>query len=124
MAQDPAALAKMIEQLKKECCMIRLICHTQPEMTPLEAKKAQIIEIQVNGGSIAQKVDFAANLLEKSIEVKQVFKAGEQIDTISMTHGRGMEGVTYRWNVRLLPRKTRRGTRKVACIGSWHPANI
>jgi len=35
-----------------------------------------------------------------------------------------MEGVIYRWNVRHLQRKTRRGNRKVACIGSWHPSNV
>jgi len=57
--------------------MIRLIAHTQPELTPLEAKKAQIIEIQVNGGNIAKKVYFAAALLEKPIEIKNVFKTGE-----------------------------------------------
>ena len=35
-----------------------------------------------------------------------------------------MEGVITRWGVSRLPRKTHRGLRKVACIGSWHPANV
>jgi large subunit ribosomal protein L3e len=56
--------------------------------------------------------------------VKSIFKVGDQVDTISLTRGRGFEGVIHRWNVTRLPRKTRRGNRKVACIGSWHPANI
>ena len=124
MKQNAGQLAEELNKLKKECCVIRLLAHTQPELTPLEAKKAQIMEIQVNGGDIAKKVDFAASMLEKPVEVSKVFKVGEQIDTISMTRGRGFEGVTYRWNVTKLPRKTRRGCRKVACIGSWHPANI
>lgn len=29
-----------------------------------------------------------------------------------------------RWGVTRLPRKTHRGLRKVACIGSWHPARV
>ena len=33
-------------------------------------------------------------------------------------------GVTSRWGTRKLPRKTHKGLRKVACIGSWHPAHV
>merc|ERR1711953_323798 len=36
----------------------------------------------------------------------------------------GFEGVTTRWGVTRLPRKTHRGLRKVACIGAWHPARV
>merc|ERR1712178_193746 len=36
----------------------------------------------------------------------------------------GFTGVTKRWGVRKLPRKTHRGLRKVGCIGSWHPSKI
>lgn len=123
-AQKPEALKQAIETLKKDCQVIRLIAHTQPELTSLEAKKAQIIELQVNGGDVAAKVDFAFNLFEKEVKIADVFKVGEQVDTISITRGRGFEGVIHRWNVTRLPRKTRRGNRKVACIGSWHPANV
>merc|ERR1711879_332072 len=35
-----------------------------------------------------------------------------------------MGGVTTRWGVTRLPRKTHRGLRKVACIGAWHPAAV
>lgn len=37
----------------------------------------------------------------------------EMIDAISITKGHGYEGVTHRWGVRRLPRKTHRGLRKV-----------
>jgi len=46
------------------------------------------------------------------------------IDAIAVTKGHGFEGVTHRWGVKKLPRKTHRGLRKVACIGAWHPANV
>ena len=46
------------------------------------------------------------------------------IDTISITKGRGTEGVVTRWGVSRLPRKTHRGLRKVACIGAWHPSRV
>lgn len=53
-----------------------------------------------------------------------VFRKDEMIDTISITKGRGTQGVVTRWGVTRLPRKTHRGLRKVACIGSWHPARV
>jgi len=46
------------------------------------------------------------------------------IDVIGVTKGKGFEGVTTRWGTRRLPRKTHKGLRKVACIGSWHPAGV
>jgi len=82
------------------------------------------MEIQINGGTVADKVDFAVGLLEKEVSVDKVFETSEMIDTIAVTKGKGFEGTTARWGVRKLPRKTHKGLRKVACVGSWHPANI
>jgi large subunit ribosomal protein L3e len=113
-----------LEQMKKHCHMIRVIAHTQISKTPLSQKKAHIMEIQVNGGSVADKVDFAAGLLEKPVPVSSIFTNNEMIDTIAITKGRGTEGVVTRWGVTRLPRKTHRGLRKVACIGAWHPARV
>lgn len=114
-----------LARMKEHCAMIRIVAHSQPGLTPLKHKKADIMEIQVNGGkTVAEKVDFAFSLLEREVPVKSVFTVGEQIDTVSITRGRGFEGTVTRWGVTRLPRKTRRGNRKVACIGSWHPANV
>merc|ERR1719401_224594 len=46
------------------------------------------------------------------------------IDVIGVTKGRGIDGVVTRWGVTRLPRKTHRGLRKVACIGTRHPARV
>lgn len=46
------------------------------------------------------------------------------IDTIAITRGKGTQGVIKRFGVTKLPRKTRRGNRKVACIGAWHPSSV
>ena len=82
------------------------------------------MEIQLNGGSIEQKVEWAFAHFEKEITVSSVFEQSENIDIIGITKGHGFEGVTARWGTRRLPRKTHKGLRKVACIGSWHPANV
>lgn len=82
------------------------------------------MEIQVNGGTIAEKVDFGYKFFEKSVSVDTVFGKDEMIDVIGVTRGHGYEGVVTRWGVTRLPRKTHRGLRKVACIGAWHPARV
>lgn len=87
-------------------------------------KKAHVMEIQVNGGDIGKKVDFAHGLLEKNVPVDSVFQTYELLDTIAVTKGCGFNGVTTRYGVKKLPRKTHRGLRKVGCIGAWHPSRI
>jgi len=82
------------------------------------------MEIQVNGGTINQKVDYAYGLFEKPVPVDSVFNPDEMIDVIGVTKGHGFEGVTSRWGTTKLPRKTHKGLRKVGCIGSWHPARV
>jgi large subunit ribosomal protein L3e len=114
-----------LEKIKKYCSVVRVIAHTQIKLvTGVHQKKAHVMEIQLNGGSVADKVDFAKNHFEKTVAVTDVFKPSEMIDTIGITRGHGFEGVITRWGVTRLPRKTHKGLRKVACIGSWHPARI
>merc|ERR1712002_732552 len=81
-------------------------------------------EIQLNGGSIADKVDFAVSHFEKQIPIGEVFAQDEMIDMIGVTKGKGVKGVTSRWHTKKLPRKTHKGLRKVACIGAWHPSRV
>merc|ERR1712017_70680 len=112
------------ERLEKYCTILRAICHTQISKLNLRQKKAHICEVQVNGGSMADKIAFVEGLFEKPVSVKSVFEQNEQIDTIAITKGKGFEGVITRWGITKLPRKTHKGLRKVACIGSWHPSRV
>jgi len=112
------------ERLEKYCTILRVICHTQISKMNFRQKKAHICEIQVNGGSMADKIAFATSLFEKPVAVGGVFEQNEMIDTIAITKGKGFEGVVTRWGVTKLPRKTHKGLRKVACIGSWHPSRV
>lgn len=121
----PKNLQEEIQKIKDNSDSIRILVHTQVEKIPnLKTKKANIAEIQVNGGSIQDKVEFVLSKMEKEIKVEEVFKTQESIDVIGVTKGKGFEGVTKRFGTRILPRKTRKGIRKVACIGAWHPAGV
>merc|ERR1712179_256834 len=98
--------------------------HTDISKIKLRQKKAHLMEIQVNGGTVPQKVDFGYGLFERRVPVGDVFACNEMIDTIGATKGKGYGGVVARWGVTRLPRKTHRGLRKVACVGAWHPARV
>merc|ERR1711944_148890 len=113
-----------LELLKKHAVSVRAICHTQMQGLSLRQKKAHLIEIQVNGGSIADKVEWCKDNFEKEVAVNTVFAKNEMIDCIGITKGRGYHGVTSRWHTKKLPRKTHKGLRKVACIGAWHPSRV
>jgi large subunit ribosomal protein L3e len=113
-----------IERIKKYCTVVRVLAHTQMAKTPLKQKKAHLMEIQINGGSIADKVKFGYGLFEKPVEISSIFEKDEMIDCIAVTKGHGFSGVTSRWGTKKLPRKTHKGLRKVACIGAWHPSHV
>ncbi|KAK1862664.1 hypothetical protein I4F81_005232 [Pyropia yezoensis] len=123
-AYDEGGLAADIALIEKHCTVVRLLVHTQMRLIRLRQKKAHMMEVQINGGSIADKLAYAQGLFEKPISVDSVFGKDEMIDVIGVTRGRGFEGVITRWGVTRLPRKTHRGLRKVACIGAWHPARV
>lgn len=113
-----------LDRIRNCCQVVRAICHTQVSKTPIGQRKAHVMEIQINGGTMSDKVDFIVGMFEQELKVNAVFNNEETIDVIGVTKGHGVQGVVSRWGVTRLPRKTHRGLRKVACIGAWHPARV
>ncbi|KAK7588268.1 hypothetical protein V9T40_005513 [Parthenolecanium corni] len=125
--QDPLgrkAIDKELAKISKYCKVIRVIAHTQMKLMNLRQKKSHIMEIQINGGTVPEKVQWAKEHFEKAVPVSHVFTQDEMIDCIGVTKGKGYKGVTSRWHTKKLPRKTHKGLRKVACIGAWHPSRV
>merc|ERR1712223_2376733 len=113
-----------LNKIKKYCKVVRVLAHTQTKLLRKRQKKAHLMEIQLNVGTVADKVDWAKENFEKPMGVSSVFNQDELIDIIGVTKGRGVKGVTSRWHCKKLPRKTHKGLRKVACIRAWHPSRI
>uniref|UniRef100_A0A2I3GFR9 60S ribosomal protein L3 n=1 Tax=Nomascus leucogenys TaxID=61853 RepID=A0A2I3GFR9_NOMLE len=93
-------------------------------LLPLRQKKAHLLEIQVNGDTMAEKLDWARERFEQQLPVNHVFGQDKMIDVIRMTKGKGYKGVTSRWHTKKLPRKTQQGLRKVSCIRAWHLVRV
>jgi len=124
VALDKKDLEQELSRMTKFCSVIRVLAHTQIRKLKLRQKKAHLLEIQVNGGTVAEKVGFGKALFERKVPVNTVFNPNEMVDVIGVNKGHGYTGVVKRWGVARLPRKTHRGLRKVACVGAWHPARI
>lgn len=78
-----------------EMCVIIANLILQQKLAKLRQKKAHIMEIQVNGGDIAEKVDWAKEKLESPAPVAKVFRKDEMIDVIGVTKGKGFKGQCF-----------------------------
>jgi large subunit ribosomal protein L3e len=58
-----------IAKIVKHCSVVRLLVHTQMRKLKIGQKKAHMMEVQINGGSVSDKVEYAKNLFERSISV-------------------------------------------------------
>jgi large subunit ribosomal protein L3e len=121
-SEKPQDIEFELNRIKEYCGVVRVLAHTQIRKIKLRQKVAHLCEIQVNGGSVSEKVDLAKSLFEQDFSCDSVFSLGETIDICCATRGHGTQGVISRWGVTRLPRKTHRGLRKVGCIGAWHPS--
>lgn len=113
-----------LDRMAKYCTVIRVLAHTQLAKLKLGQKKAHLMEIQVNGGTVSEKVKYGYELFERQVPVDGVFSQNDFVDVIGVGKGKGFQGVISRWGTAMLQRKTHRGYRKVACIGAWHPARV
>jgi len=117
-------IQKDVSRITKYCSVVRVIVATQIRKLGFRQHKAHVMEVQLNGGSIADKVKFAQEKLEQEIKIAEVFEESECLDVIGVTRGMGTQGVVKRFGVKRLQRKSHRGCRKVACIGAWHPSAV
>lgn len=68
---------------------------SQMKLMRLKSKKAHIMEIQLNGGTVPEKVDWAVNHFEKQVPVSEIFSQDEVIDLVGVTKGHGFKGKPY-----------------------------
>lgn len=117
------ALKKIEENLPKTV-KIRVIAINQPRQTSLSRKKPDMTEIELGGGTIQQQLEYAKNLLGKTITLPEIFKEGQFVDVASISTGKGFQGPVKRWGVTILQAKGRKTKRGVATLGPWNPHHV
>ena len=103
---------------------LRVILMTQPTLAGVHRRKPDLVECDVNGGTIEEQFEYVKGLLGKELRVRDVIQPGQLIDVIGVTKGKGWQGVIKRFGVAKLPHKSRKKVRGVGSLGPWHPARI
>ncbi len=108
---------------------VRVITHTLPgELSGVPKKDPDVMETRVGGGSVADRVEFALDLLDEggAHEATDVFRAGEYADVAGITKGKGTQGPVKRWGVQKRKGKhARQGwRRRIGNLGPWNPSRV
>ena len=102
---------------------VRILAHTNPvEVTGVDGKIPDLMEIRVGGGDMKARVEFAKGWLGKSVSVDQAMRSGQMMDTLAVTKGYGFESRVVRFHTKLLSHKNSKHRRMIGTQGSWHPA--
>ncbi|TRO48891.1 50S ribosomal protein L3, partial [Candidatus Bathyarchaeota archaeon] len=121
---DRETLLKKIEENIDRITAVRVIVATQPKLTSLSKKKPDLHEIEIGGGSIADQIDYAKQLLGRTVMAEEVFTEGQYVDIAAITTGKGFQGPVKRWGVAILQHKGRKTKRGVATLGPWKPTHV
>ncbi|MEM4272124.1 MAG: 50S ribosomal protein L3 [Candidatus Bilamarchaeaceae archaeon] len=132
LVDDSAILAKLGIKRKKAAAQfteenvdrVSLLVYSQPDKTGIGKKHPERMEIPVGGPGIKEKLEYAKKMLGKEIPADQFFRAGEYVDVISVTTGKGWQGAVKRFGVSLQRPKATGRRRHVGTLGQWHPAYI
>jgi len=116
-------LQKISENLDRTA-VIRVIAATQPRQASIAKKKPDITEIQIGGAAIPQQLEYAKQLLGKTVTPEEIFKNGQYIDVAAVTTGKGFQGPVKRWRVTILQHKGRKTKRGIATLGPWNPHHV
>ncbi len=117
-------LSKKNNEIPKEFDDIRLAVYTKPSLTKVSRKKPEITELGCGGKSLAEKLEFLKNFLDKEIKINDVFKNGQLVDIHGITKGKGFQGTIKRFGVKRLRHKSKKKVRGIGTMGPWNPSKV
>jgi len=107
---------KTKEEIPKDYDFLKLIVYTQPKLTGIGKKKPEVFEIPIGGD-----LEYAKTLLEKEININEVFKVGQFLDSHAITKGKGFQGPVKRFGVSLKSHKSEKKRRSAGNLGAFTP---
>lgn len=115
----PKKTKTQLAQIKpEEYSEFRLFVHTQPRLAKLK-KTPEVFEVGL-GGNAAQQLEYAKNALGKDLKITDVFAAGQQVDSHSISTGKGLQGPVKRFGVSIRSHKSEKTKRGPGAVGPWH----
>ena len=104
---------------------VRLVVSTQPVLlTGVPSKSPQLNEVRVSGEKFEERRALALERLGHELTIDQIVKEGEFVDIIAITKGKGFQGHTKRWGVKLQPRKNSKHRRMIGTLGPHNPSFV
>ncbi len=115
-----------VEELgnEKDISDVHALAITSPKSTTTGKKSPERIELGVGGDDVKKKIEYVKGLLGKEVQASDVFEKGAYVDVISVTKGKGWQGVVKRFGISIQRRKATGKRRHVGNLGSWHPAIV
>jgi len=115
----PKKAKTKIDSIKPEdYCEFRLLVHTQPRLVKLK-KTPEVFEICI-GGTLQQQFEYAKSILGKDLKITDVFSAGQQVDSHSVSKGKGLQGPVKRFGISIRSHKSEKTKRGPGALGPWH----
>ncbi|MFQ6085052.1 MAG: 50S ribosomal protein L3 [Candidatus Bathyarchaeia archaeon] len=121
---DTSAMLRAIEKGSESITRLRLIACVQPRLASVPQKRPDLVEIELGGGTVADRIKYAKDVMGKSIRVADIFEEGALVDVSAVTKGKGFQGPVKRWGIKVLPKKSRKTKRGVGAIGPWKPPRV
>ncbi len=104
---------------------IRVLAYTQPKLVKgVPKKRPELMELRIGGGSMEQRLDYAKGILGKEIKVTDFTKDGAMIDVAAVTKGKGFQGATKRWGLKLLSHKNSKHRRMIGTLAPKRPGYV
>jgi len=104
---------------------VRVLAYTQPKMVKGVPKKVpDMMELRIGGGTIDERMEYAKTILGKEVGINDFAKEGGFVDVIAVTKGKGFQGVTKRWGVKLLSHKNSKHRRGIGNLGPKRPGYV
>ncbi len=108
-----------------EIADVRVLAHTQPaSVNAIPKKTPEVMEIRIGGGSVEERMEYARNLIGKSVSISKFAETGDMADILAITRGKGFQGSVKRWGVKLLTHKNSKHRRMIGNQGPFTPGYI
>ncbi len=104
---------------------VRVIAYTQPKLVSGVPKKVpDMMELRIGGGTIPERIAYAKGILGKEVTINDFAAEGAFVDVIAVTKGKGFQGVTKRWGVKLLSHRNSKHRRGIGNLGPKRPGYV
>lgn len=103
---------------------VRLIVATQPKLAGFGKKKPELLEIEIGGSDVKEKVKFAKEKLGKELAASDVMQEGELVDAIAISKGKGVAGPVKRFGIKIQTRHAKGKRRHTGSLGQERPGKV